>query len=220
MRNTGMLIGTLLILSLGLLAGCKSKEEKAAELIKTELSKTLYDFDSYQPIETIVKEAKATPYNDSLCWAKAGVLAIGMEQYIEKANEATNSVERAQLWGAPTYYSSSYSDRNYYKYLEECRNAISEANLNAMLCNLIADSLANIIQQLDTTAIIGWEVQHSFRCKTRGGSPEIAHYRYVVDKKFKNVLLREDSESETDKHVRDALSMVVDGWKEMSIVDL
>lgn len=215
-----MLVGAMLILSLGVLTGCKSKEEKAAELIKTELSKTLYDFDSYQPIETTVKEAKSTPYNDSLCWAKAAVLAVGMNQYIEKVHEATNSVERAQIWGAPTYYSSSYSDRNYYKYLEEGRSAMVEANLSAIVCNDIADSLSAIIQCLDTSVVIGWEVQHSFRCKTRGGSPEIAHYRYVVDKKFKKVLLREDSESKDDKHTREAIEMVVDGWNAISTVDL
>ena len=220
MKYYSMLVGTMLFLSFGALTGCKSKEEKAAKLIKTELSKTLYDFDSYQPIETTVKEAKATPYNDSVCWAKAEVLAFSMEQYIEKVHEATNSMELAQIWGAPTYYSSSYSNQNYYKYLEEGRSAMSEANLNAMICNDIADSLTEIIHQLDTTSIVGWEVQHSFRCKTRGGSPEIAHYRYVVDIKFKKVLLREDSESENDKHTREAIETVVKGWNDISIVDL
>ena len=37
-----------------------SKEEKAAQLINTEMSKTLYDFDSYEPIETKVTEAYQT----------------------------------------------------------------------------------------------------------------------------------------------------------------
>ena len=199
---------------------CKSKEDKAAELIKTELSKTLYNFDSYQPIETIVKEAKNTAYNDSLCWAKAAVLAVGMEQYIEKTHEATQSVERAQIWGAPTYYSSSYSDRKFYKYMEEGRNMMIEANIAAMVCNGIADSLNAMIQSLDTTIVIGWEVIHSFRCKTRGGDPEIAHYRYVTDKKFKKVLLQEDTESKSDKHIREAMQMVIDGWNNIEIIDI
>lgn len=203
-----------------LFASCKSKEDKAAELIKTELSKTLYDFDSYQPIETIVKEAKNTAYNDSLCWAKAAVLSVGMEQYIEKTHEATQSVERAQIWGAPTYYSSSYSDRKFYKYMEEGRSNMVEANLAAMVCNGLADSLNGMIQSLDTTNIIGWEVQHSFRCKTRGGNPEIAHYRYVIDKKFKRVLLREDTESKSDKHIREAMQMVIDGWNNIEVINI
>lgn len=47
------------------LLGCKSKEEKAEELIKKSLFQSLYDFDSYSPIETIVKEAYEIPKNDS-----------------------------------------------------------------------------------------------------------------------------------------------------------
>lgn len=199
---------------------CKSKEDKASDLIKAELSKTLYDFDSYQPIETTVKEAKNTAYNDSLCWTKAAVLAVGMEQYIEKAHAVTQSVERAQIWGAPTYYSSSYSDRKYYEYMEEGRNLMLEANIAAMVCNGIADSLNEMIHCLDTSIVVGWEVIHSFRCKTRGGDPEIAHYRYVIDKEFKKILLREDTESKNDKHIREAMQMVIDGWDTIDIIDI
>ena len=31
---------------------CKSREDKVAETIKSEMFKNLYDFESYQPIET------------------------------------------------------------------------------------------------------------------------------------------------------------------------
>lgn len=53
------LLKLISILSLSVLAfaSCMSKEEKAAQLINTEMSKTLYDFDSYEPIETKVTEA-------------------------------------------------------------------------------------------------------------------------------------------------------------------
>ena len=43
----------LLLLSFAIV-GCKSNEEKAADLIKKELSKSLFDFESYSPIETTV----------------------------------------------------------------------------------------------------------------------------------------------------------------------
>ena len=44
---------------------CKSKEDKANELIKDYMFKNLYDFDSYQPIETKIDSAFHTIYNDS-----------------------------------------------------------------------------------------------------------------------------------------------------------
>lgn len=44
-----------------ILSGCKSKEEKALEIIKNEMFKTLYDFESYQPIETKIDSAFYLP---------------------------------------------------------------------------------------------------------------------------------------------------------------
>lgn len=78
------------------LSSCKSKEEKAADLIRTELSKTLYDFDSYEPIETKVSEAYLTADNDSTCMAMAMAIAYGMKQgekYIEDAKEAQEHMD-------------------------------------------------------------------------------------------------------------------------------
>ena len=53
---------------------CQSKEEKAIKLIQNELSKTLYDYESYSPIETIVTEAKQNIYNDTTFWRQANFI--------------------------------------------------------------------------------------------------------------------------------------------------
>ena len=49
-----------------LLSGCKSKEEKANELIKDDMFKVLYDFASYEPIETNIDSAFTSVYTDSI----------------------------------------------------------------------------------------------------------------------------------------------------------
>jgi MFS superfamily sulfate permease-like transporter len=66
------------IISALIFTSCQSKEEKAAELIKAELSKTLYDFDSYEPIKTTVTEAYNTANNDSSCIILASTIMYGM----------------------------------------------------------------------------------------------------------------------------------------------
>lgn len=48
------------------MTGCKSREEKAAELIKQEMFKTLYDFESYEPIEIKIDSAFTSIYTDTL----------------------------------------------------------------------------------------------------------------------------------------------------------
>ncbi len=192
-----------------IMVSCQSKEEKAAEFIKNELSKTLYDFESYQPIETTVTEAKMTMYNDSVCWKKAAALAYGMKKVSEYIEETKNAKERMDIWGRPSYYSSTYSDNQYYKYKEEYEDNLEKANNAYEICKGIAAELKKHIAKLDTAKVIGWEVKHRFRCKTRGGNSTIGDYRYIIDKDFKTVILQEDTDDDDETAIRDVLNAVV-----------
>jgi len=208
MRKTFQFVVLLFITII--LVSCQSKEEKAAEFIKNELSKTLYDFESYQPIETTVTEAKMTMYNDSACWTKAAALAYGMKKATEYLEEMKDAKERMEIW-RPSYYSSSYSDSQYYKYKEEYEDNLEKAKNAYDICKGLAAELKKQIANLDTAKVIGWEAKHRFRCKTRGGNSTIGDYRYVLDKDFKKVLLQEDTDDEDESAIRDVLKAVLNG---------
>ena len=56
----------LCLISALVICGCgKNIEEQAQEAVKNELHKTLYYFDSYEPLETKVDSAFNTPENNS-----------------------------------------------------------------------------------------------------------------------------------------------------------
>ena len=202
-----MIIGFITII----MSSCQSKEEKAAEFIKNELSKTLYDFESYQPIETTVTEAKMTMYNDSACWKKAAVLAYGMQKATKYLEDMKDAKEHMDIWGRPSYYSSTYSDNQYYKYKEEYEDNLDKAKNAYEICKSLAGELKKQIAKLDTTKVIGWEAKHRFRCKTRGGNSTIGDYRYILDKDFKTVILQEDTDDDDDSAIREVLKSVVAG---------
>lgn len=189
---------------------CQSKEEKAAEFIRNELSKTLYDFESYQPIETTVTEAKMTMFNDSVCWKKAEALAYGMKKVSEYIEETKNAKKNMDIWGIPSYYSSTYSDNQYYKYKGEYEENLEKAKNAYDICKGIAAELKEQVTKLDTAKVIGWEAKHRFRCKTKGGNFTIGDYRYVLDKDFKTIVLREDTDDD-ETSIRDVLNAVVNG---------
>lgn len=202
---------TLLLLFPLFLVACQSKEEKAAEFIKKELSKTLYDFESYSPIETIVTEAKLLPYNDISCREQAISCSSTLEQVSELFNEAKEAKEHMDIWGPPTSYSSSYSDRKYYEYKADYEKKGNEGVEKMDLFKSLVSALKDSVQALDTTKVIGWEVVHRFRCKTRGGNPTIGDYRYVLDKKMKTILIYEDKDEEEYQTIRSFLSAVIEG---------
>lgn len=218
MKKNAILIAFLLVVLAS--TGCKSKVQKAEKLIKTELSKTLYDFDSYKPIETTVVKTNVNAFNDSACWNKASVLAYAfskLDEYIEDAEEAKSHME---IWGRPTYYSSTYSDNRWYQYREEFNESVANINITIATINIIANELKDLIAKLDTTQLAGWEVQHSFRCNTRGGHPEIGHFRYVISKDLKTIILEEDTESKEDKKTRELLENVLNGWTDLEPIEL
>ena len=56
---------SLIIISFCLVS-CISDEDKAENLIKEKMFKTLFDFESYEPIETIIDSSFTTVYRDSI----------------------------------------------------------------------------------------------------------------------------------------------------------
>lgn len=194
------------------MTSCKTKDEKAADLIKTELSKTLYDFASYEPIETTVTEAYQTAYNDSACFNMAMVIAYGLKEASKYADEAKEAMEHAEIWGAPDYYSSSYSDRQYYNYKEEAEKNGTKVRAAYKIIKDMGIELQDSIKKLDKNTIIGWDVRHRFRCKTRGGNFTIGDYRYIISSDFKTILIQEDTEDQDFKNARDVIDMAMKSY--------
>ena len=205
------LLTLVLFIGIFALSSCKSKEDKAAELIKKELSKTLYDFNSYEPIETTVKEATSNAYNDTTCFRLAMVIAYTMDKASKAFDEAKDAQEHMEIWGAPTYYSSSYSDRQYYKYKDEAKDKYAEGMAAYVMVKALGSNLEDSIAALDKEKVLGWEVNHRFRCKTRGGQSTIGDYRYIIDKDFKTIIFQEDMDNNDYSKARDIIKEAIEG---------
>ena len=193
----------LLVFSLILiLSACQSREDKAIKLIEKELFSTLYDFDSYSPIETKITEAKLSVFSDTTLYNKALLTLAAYNVLEELSKEADDAKTHMNIWGPPTYYSSSYSDSQYNKYKETYVEKIETMKVSYEVFKKLAAQLKDTLSTIDSTKVVGWEVQHRFRCKTKGGHSTIADYRYVFDKNIKNILIREDVDSEDSKMLR------------------
>ena len=76
-----------------IMAGCKSREEKVAEVIKQEMFKTLYDFESYEPIETKIDSAFTSIYTDTL----ALLYANEVSEMFNELDDAKMEYENANV---------------------------------------------------------------------------------------------------------------------------
>lgn len=97
------------------MTGCKSREEKAAKLIKQEMFKTLYDFESYEPIETKIDSAFTSIYTDTLALMYANEVKIKFDELEKEEAEYESAKSAMEIW------SDSYSSLGVYKYNEAKR---------------------------------------------------------------------------------------------------
>lgn len=97
------------------LGGCQSREEKAAKLIKEEMFKTLYDFESYEPIETKIDSAFTSIYTDTLALLYANEVKTMFDELNEEKSEYESAKTSMEIW------SDSYTSLGIYKYNEAKR---------------------------------------------------------------------------------------------------
>ena len=88
---------------------------------------------------------------------------------------------------------------------------MEKATTSYELFKVIAEGLKDTLQIVNTEKIVGWEVKHRFRCKTKGGHSTIGDYRYVMDEDFEKVLIHEDMDDDDSKNIRDMIKFIIDG---------
>lgn len=175
-----------------LCVSCKSKEEKALELINDYMFSTLYDYESYQPIETSIDSAFLSPYTDSICIAQA-LMAVYADEKADEYEETANSAKMSMDIWEDSY--SSYGRTQFKKALSEYKDA---ANSRLDMLYTALECSVHIYERADTLScdFCGWKVSHKFRCKTKGGNPSIGDYTFIVDPKFTKIISSFDDDDD------------------------
>ncbi len=198
MRYFKLLSSILFILTL---MACQSREEKAAKLIKEEMFKTLYDFSSYEPIETVVDSSFTSIYRDSTILSYAYLINEHLDdvkEYFEKIEDAKSTME---IWaGSYSYYSRS----KFNKATEELTSNLGKANELLSKIREIQQQIKERSKYFNPT-FCGWQASHKFRCKTKGGNFELPNYLYVFDPDFKKIIYQENLADEERQQLKNII---------------
>ena len=163
----------------------KSPEEKADELIKAELRKSLYKPDSYNPIETKLDSAFA-PYDDPVLFekmmetVKIGAEIKGLDHDMKQA-KSTKSI-----WSGPYIYSSGRNEYNEAK--EEYDKANAEKEKLTEKGKKKLEEIVNLLKQ--ERKFIGYLATHNYRADNNAGNTLIGNTVFIIDKEFKEILFR------------------------------
>lgn len=170
------------------ICGCgKNIEEQAQEAVKNELHKTLYYFDSYEPLETKVDSAFNTPENNP----DVNEFMRSVWEQMDQVKEFTEELENAERTIASLSDARKLGGSFVYDYNEAVKDKVYvetkiKGNLKVVYENAL--KFSKFISQADSS-FIGWRVMHTYRAKTRGGDPSIGREVYIFSKDFKKVLL-------------------------------
>ena len=174
----------LLVLAIVSFSACKSNEQKAAALIKDYMFKNLFDYESYEPIETSIDSAYNQPMMNSQ------ILALALDS-VEKEKEAEEHHEEYEdASRTMDIWSGGWSSSSTKEYNKARKKAIEELIASVESTRASVRNLKQIKSMADTlsSGFIGWSAIHSFRCNTRGGSKTIGNYLFIFDKNFKTIL--------------------------------
>lgn len=196
----------LFIVAAILLTACKSKDDKAQEIIKAELFKTLDDYNSYEPIETKVDSLFTSLYDDpdiSNWGAMFGVMLRNTEEYSEQLKEAESDME---IWKG----SSSLFGLNKYTDAHREYNRIKEEGQGVLeILSDLSDSIKNKKGTLNLNEFRGWKVNHKFRSKNKDGNFVISDHFYILDMEMKNIIEEYDAQDNENQKLKVLIDMAL-----------
>lgn len=206
-RYTGktlLLLSAILLLAAGA-ASCVPRAKKADKAIADYLFKTLYDYESYQPVETIVDTAYASPLTDKAIRSEAATAKEAYEKH-EKAMEGFNdALETMRIWNVAW---DSYSRNKYKEAKDEMDACLAEAKT---WLQLFYEKELAIREAADTVrdGMIGWAVTHKYRCKSKGGYALLSEDLFILDPKMKKVLYHTDLDDEDEADITALITAAV-----------
>lgn len=200
----------VILLSVILFSGCKSREDKVAELIKQDMFKTLYDFESYEPIETKIDSAFTSVYTDSTIIGYAHIARSFLDDIQNNLEKAKEAQRTATIWMG----SNSYYGRNeFQKAHNESEEYLNKLNSDLKAANAYVDSI-KLASSNFTPEFCGWKATHRFRCKTKGGNFDLGNYIYIFDKDLENIIYKEDANDDNYIKIKSLIDEAIHSNKE------
>lgn len=194
---------TLVFLSL-LFSCSPSREEKAAEIARSEMIKILYNVDSYEPIETQIDSAFTSIYtNLDVIRAAHDLIELNADEKKERLQRQYKSAKStAAIWSDSRGW-SSYAKEEYRQAKEEMddyANQLKELDDEVKTkMNEIRDYAKAVIEH----QFCGWNIYHRFRCANGLGIQQISDILIIADENMDIVkgrfMLDDDDDYSLDK---------------------
>lgn len=158
------------------------KEEKALALINDHMFKTLYYYDSYQPLETRIDSAIHTPFNDTMIMKYALKIKGLKKKSAQYDEQHKRALDMLTVIGGERYH-------------REFMN-IGDSLLSTIRQSIMYDDSIRLLGRRITPDFMGWDVTHKYSYKTKSGTIDTASQVFVVDGDLTKIINIMNVESE------------------------
>lgn len=195
-----------IIVSILIISGCKSREEKAVELIKKDLL-SQHDLSGYEAVETKIDSAFISAHTDSIILNLANRINTRItdeaELYLLKLKEKESLINLFKTSGLTNsdelFIQAAYEFKDYSDKLSACYKTMQ----------LDQDSIIERAKTLSKD-FSGWQVSHSFKFNGDDGESYTADYIYVFDKDFNKILYSANINDENYISVKSLIDEALD----------
>ena len=196
----------LIIVSIFIISGCKSREEKAAELIKKDLL-SQHNISGYEDVETKIDSAFISAHTDSIILNLANRINTRItdeaELYLLKLKEKESLINLFKTSGLTNsdelFIQAAYEFKDYSDKLSACYKTMQ----------LDQDSIIERAKTLSKD-FSGWQVSHAFKFNGDDGESYTADYIYVFDKDFNKILYSANINDENYISVKSLIDEALD----------
>lgn len=195
-----------IIVSIFIISGCKSREEKAAELIKKDLL-SQHNISGYEAVETKIDSAFISAHTDSIILNLANRINTRItdeaELYLLKLKEKESLINLFKTSGLTNsdelFIQAAYEFKDYSDKLSACYKTMQ----------LDQDSIIERAKTLSKD-FSGWQVSHAFKFNGDDGESYTADYIYVFDKDFNKILYSANINDENYISVKSLIDEALD----------
>jgi hypothetical protein len=196
----------LIIVSIFIISGCKSREEKTAELIKKDLL-SQHNISGYEAVETKIDSAFISAHTDSIILNLANRINTRItdeaELYLLKLKEKESLINLFKTSGLTNsdelFIQAAYEFKDYSDKLSACYKTMQ----------LDQDSIIERAKTLSKD-FSGWQVSHAFKFNGDDGESYTADYIYVFDKDFNKILYSANINDENYISVKSLIDEALD----------
>lgn len=174
---------------LPLLFSCSpSREEKAAEIAKSEMIKILYNVDSYKPIETQIDSAFTSIYtNLDVVRAAHDLIELNADEKKEQLQRQYNSAKSsAAIWSDSRSW-SSYAKEEYRQAKDEMDDYAKQLKELDEEVKTKMNEIRDYAKAVSEHNFCGWNIYHRFRCANSLGIQQISDILIIVDENMEIV---------------------------------